>query len=397
MTHQQQNEILEKMVELLELPESAYEKAKKRYDDLGQWFDREDSTLKDFNPHVFPQGSFRLGTAIRPLDEKEEYDLDLACKLREGVTKYAHTQEQVKTFLQKELEAYRIARGIKAPLDEKHRCWRLEYQDDLNFHMDIVPCIPEDTEKQHYIFEAIQKSGIDSRRATAMSETTISITDNRASAYKLLSPFWNISNPEGYAEWFQNQMAPSRYQTGMMMEKAQIDKVPLFKQKTPLQRAIQLLKRHRDNMFKDDPEVKPISIIITTLATRAYEGETDLQTTLSNILAKMGELVHPNSPRVPNPVDPDEDFADRWSMSEYKHLKLEENFWLWLKQAQIDFENIISTSSTGFITEQAKTKFALTMGEQSLASVFGLASISVADAAMKPHMISQPAKPHMEE
>lgn len=397
MTPEQQNEVFEKMVELLELPESAYEKAEKRYDDLGQWFDRDDSTLKDYNPHVFPQGSFRLGTAIRPLNEKEEYDLDLACKLREGVTKYSHTQKDVKTLLQKELEAYRQARSIKAPLDEKHRCWRLEYQDDLSFHMDIVPCIPEEREKQQHIFEAMQKSGMDTGRATTMSETTVSITDDRDPAYKLLSPLWNISNPEGYAEWFQNQMTPSRYQAGMVMEKAQIDKVPLFKQKTPLQRAIQLLKRHRDNMFKDDTDVKPISIIITTLAARAYEGETDLQTTLSNILAKMGGLVHPNSPRVPNPVDPDEDFADRWGMSKYKHLKLEENFWLWLKQAKIDFENIISTSSTGFITEQAKTKFALTMGEQSLASVFGLASISVADAATKPHMISQPAKPHMEE
>lgn len=393
MTHEQQNEVLEKMVELLELPESAYEKAEKRYDDLGQWFDRDDSTLKDFNPHVFPQGSFRLGTAIRPINEQEEYDLDLACKLREGVTKYSHTQKDVKTLLQTELEAYRKARGIKAPLDEKHRCWRLEYQDDLSFHMDIVPCIPEEREKQQHIVEAMQKSGIDTGRATTLSETTVSITDDRDPAYGLLSQFWNISNPEGYAEWFQNQMAPSRYQAGMMMEKAQIDKVPLFKQKTPLQRAIQLLKRHRDNMFKDDADVKPISIIITTLATRAYEGETDLQTTLSNILAKMGGLVHPNSPRVPNPVDPDEDFADRWGMSEYKDLKLEENFWLWLKQAQSDFTVITSKSNTGFIAEQAQRKFSLSMNESSLFSILGLATVIVAEAAAKPHTIEQPAKP----
>jgi hypothetical protein len=35
--------------------------------------------------------------------------------------------------------------------------------------------------------------------------------------------------------------------------------------KTPLQQAVQILKRHRDMMFADDPEHKPISVIITTL------------------------------------------------------------------------------------------------------------------------------------
>lgn len=396
MTLEQQNSVLEKMVELLELPESAYEKAKKRYDDLGEWFDREDSTMKDFNPHIFPQGSFRLGTAIRPINDQEEYDLDLACKFRDGVTKHSHTQQQIKTILQLELESYRKKNGIKAPLGDKHRCWRLEYQDDLSFHMDIVPCIPEDEEKQHHIFEAMQKAGMEKVLSTEASRTTVAITDDRDPTFKQISLNWNISNPEGYAEWFQYRMQPT---TGLAltMEKAQVDDVPLFEQKTTLQRAIQLLKRHRDNMFKDDPDVKPISIIITTLAARAYEGESDLQTTLSNILSKMGGLVHPNTPRVPNPVDPEEDFADRWAMSAYKHLKLEENFWRWLKQAQIDFGNIISKSSTGFITEQAKTKFALTMGEQSLASILGLASVTVADAVTKPHVITQPAKPHMEK
>lgn len=67
ITEQQKRTILEKMIEMLELPESAYEKATKRYEDLGEWFDRDESLVKDKNPHIFPQGSFRLGTAIRPL------------------------------------------------------------------------------------------------------------------------------------------------------------------------------------------------------------------------------------------------------------------------------------------------------------------------------------------
>ena len=78
-------------------------------------------------------------------------------------------------------------------------------------------------------------------------------------------------------------------------------------------------------MFKDDKNAKPTSIIITTLA-RAYNGEPDLYSALNSILSQMGELVNTKNPRVPNPVDPGEDFADRWSMPEYKDLYLEQNF-----------------------------------------------------------------------
>ena len=75
MTREQKRKLFENMIELLELPESAYQKAKVRYDDLGTWFDRNDSLCKDNKPHIFPQGSFRLGTVIRPIEENEAYDL----------------------------------------------------------------------------------------------------------------------------------------------------------------------------------------------------------------------------------------------------------------------------------------------------------------------------------
>lgn len=388
MTQEKKNKVLEQMVELLELPDSAYEKAKKRYDDLSEWFDRDESTIKGYNPHIFSQGSFRLGTAIRPLDEKEEYDLDLACKLKKDVTKLSHTQEEVKTMLQAELETYRIARGIKSPLEEKHRCWRLEYQDDLSFHMDIVPCIPEEYEKQQYIYDAMFAAGMDMHIARKASETTVAITDDRDSSYDVINLDWNISNPEGYAVWFQDRMFPLTYQRGMILDAVQIDDIPMYKRKTPLQRAIQLLKRHRDNMFKDDPDVKPISIIIATLATRVYSGENDLESTLRNILIKMENLVHSSTPRVPNPVDPEEDFADRWSMPAYAHLRLEDNFWHWLKQAQNDFEIITSQANHDFIMGQAKSKFSLNIGKSMLIPILGLET-SNTDVFEKPNIIEQ--------
>lgn len=387
ITNEQKRVVIDNMVKLLELPDSAYDKARKRYEDLGEWFDRDESTVSGNNPHIFPQGSFRLGTAIRPLDESEEYDLDLACKLRDGISKDSHTQETLKKLIGIELEAYRKARGIKNELEPKHRCWRLEYQDDLSFHMDIVPCIPADENRRKAILESIRKTGLDEFVAESASQTTISITDDRHEGYKHICDDWNISNPEGYAKWFEYRMNPQ--QPRILLEKAQVDGVPLFKKKTPLQRVIQILKRHRDNWSKDNPDLKPISIIITTLAARAYNGETDIVAALGNVLEKMGGLVSPSKPRVPNPVDPEEDFADRWYRQDCLHLRLEEHFNAWLLQARTDFQHITSTTDTEFLCEHIEEKFSLRVNESELKKQLGISVASVNIITPKTHTIDR--------
>lgn len=387
ITNEQKRVVIDNMVKLLELPDSAYDKARKRYEDLGEWFDRDESTVSGNNPHIFPQGSFQLGTAIRSLDESEEYDLDLACKLRDGITKNSQSQETLKKLLGIELEAYREARGIKSELEPKHRCWRLEFQDDLSFHMDIVPCIPADEKRREAILESIRKTGLDEYVAGSASQTTISITDDRHEGYRHICDDWNISNPEGYAKWFEYRMNPQ--QTKTLLEKAQVDDVPLFKKKTPLQRVIQILKRHRDNWSKDNPDSKPISIIITTLAARAYNGETDIVAALGNVLEKMDGLVNPTRPRVPNPVDPKEDFADRWYRLDCQRLRLEKNFNDWLLQARTDFQHITSTTDTEFLREQIEEKFSLRVNESELKKQLGISAASVNIITPKTHTIDR--------
>lgn len=391
IANEQKKIILENMVELLELPQSTYEKAKKRYEDLGEWFDREASAVKDNNPHIFPQGSFRLGTAIRPLDEKEAYDLDLACNLSQGITKHSNTQESIKKLVGFELETYRVARGIQAQKEEKHRCWRLEYQDELNFHMDIVPCIPEDETKRQLILASMTKAGTNQLIAGSASQLTVSITDDRHEGFRQICENWNISNPEGYGIWFEYRM--NQYQNQILLEKAQVDDIPTFRSKTPLQRSVQFLKRHRDKMFKGNEDVKPISIIITTLAAKAYNGEQDIESALTNILSKMRSMVNSNTPRVPNPVDPEEDFADRWAMPQYRHHNLEQNFWNWLQQAQIDFKHITSTTDTGFISEQAQQKFSVRVNSSELGKRMGLSQGTISIVSPKSHSINGPLKP----
>jgi hypothetical protein len=169
MPHQDRELIFENLVKVLELPDSAYEAAKNRYEDIGEYFGRKESALSGFDPHVFAQGSFRLGTAIRPILENEEYDLDLSCELREGITKDEYTQRHLKEIVGSEVEKYRQSRNIQDKKEEKKRCWRLSYQDDLSFHMDIVPSIPSDQVRRGTLFESMRKDGSDETLARDVS------------------------------------------------------------------------------------------------------------------------------------------------------------------------------------------------------------------------------------
>ena len=105
--------------------------------------------------------------------------------------------------------------------------------------------------------------------------------------------------------------------------------------KTPLQIAVQILKRHRDIYFQKDLDNRPVSIIITTLAALAYNNQADIYAALVDIVRDMpGKIEYKDGKwRVMNPVDPDENFADKWN----EYPKRREAFLRWLSQVQIDF------------------------------------------------------------
>jgi hypothetical protein len=129
-----------------------------------------------------------------------------------------------------------------------------------------------------------------------------------------------------------------------------------------------------------------------SLAARAYRGESDLGEAMEQILGRMGQLVRPENPRVPNPVNPAEDFADKWSTEEGRKKKLEENFRAWLAQAQADFTTITSSRDSGFISEQVLKKFGTRLspklGEQLVYSAPAVI------ASPKAHVIHEaPARP----
>lgn len=142
-----------------------------------------------------------------------------------------------------------------------------------------------------------------------------------------------------------------------MAKAARVDDIPAYRWKSPLQQCVQILKRHRDKMFEEDSDGKPISIIVMTLAGAAYQGEVEIDEALTRILTDMGGFVRTESPRVPNPVNPVEDFADKWADPKYKDLHLEQNFWKWLEQAQSDFEVMTTTDDVEVFEKEASARF----------------------------------------
>ncbi|OGP54659.1 MAG: hypothetical protein A2162_04050 [Deltaproteobacteria bacterium RBG_13_52_11b] len=371
------NRIIEEIAGAIDIPDSAYEKAQARYKDLGGWFGRKEARCYAFGPHICSQGSFRLGTVIRPVDEDGEYDLDMGCRLNIGIAKSTHTQQRLKELVGADLEDYRIARGINDKQEEKHRCWRLKYADILKFHLDIVPSIPETPANRRLIQEAMIRTGASAGLAVLVANLTGAITDNRMWNYRIIDDGWRLSNSEGFARWFESRIRLEKAlmeRLALQARAAKLDELPAYKWKSPLQRCVQLLKRHRDIMFADDPEGRPASIIITTLSAMAYMGEAEIADALERILSGTESLINPYSPRVPNPVNPDEDFADRWTDQALGNKNLEANFWSWLRQAKLDFETVGKQRNPELIVEAARAKLGVSLNADDLKTKLGIGS-----------------------
>lgn len=345
---------LDVLLREIDLPARAYELAERRYEDLSEWMGHPKSRLAGYDTHMFVQGSFALGTPIRPVNDGDEYDLDFTCKLRQGVSRQTHTQEQLKQLVGLELEDYREARQIMHPLKAKNRCWRLAYRDELPFHMDIVPGLRTDQHERQVLRERMTLRGVPEQLAKDIAGRGLWITDQQHRHFKTLSLDWPSSNPGGYQLWFRSRMQPLAKR---VFAEAEIDPLPVYRSKTPLQQAVQLLKRHRDVMFAQDPDLKPVSIILTTIAGGAYEHGEDLQVSMQSILRAFEAVRQSDTDEILNPVNPLENFADRWTRPDCVHLELKHHFHEWIRQAQHDFAHILAATQAQILVEAAEDAF----------------------------------------
>lgn len=333
----------------LDIPESHYTKATERYDSIGQFMHRRDSGVLNSKPAFYPQGSFSLGTVTKsPKGQKASYDLDSVLELTK-LTKEGISQYEVKAMVGAEVKLYAKQNGINKPVDEGNRCWTLEYSDnDVEFHIDILPAIPDDLATKR----ALVLDGVDQQYAAR----AVAITDKQSPYYKQLTNQWPRGNPRGYGSWFRDVMRLAGKQLlAARRITASIDDVPTYMWKTPLQRIVQILKRHRDVFFSRNPEQKPASIIVTTLAAQSYCNELNIDEAIRNIVAKMPGLIERRGDEfwIPNPVNRMENFADRWNADPTKALL----FFNWISKFQSSVQELFGVTGLNKAGELIKSSF----------------------------------------
>jgi len=343
--------LLEKIIEDIEVPKWLYDRAEERYNSVSDWLSREESNLLLYEPYIYVQGSFLLGTANRPIDTEEGYDIDLVCCLNTPLDSISW--DELKQIVGNEIKANgKYKQMLK---QEGRRCWTIVYseKEKVQFHLDILPAIPNTYLKQEN---------------NPLLQNPILITDN-------IQKRFLGSNPKGYLEWFKIQMMTHKsfYEDRVQFMAKQLncetEAVPTYVVKTPLQMVVQLLKRHRDIVYKDLPnelsDTKPISIIITTLAAKAYSSissfvSNDLYSIAMAILEEMPKhIIQKNNIDskpvfwVENPTDKTENFADKWEQYPMKGIM----FKFWLDEAKNSLDKAFKKQGIHNVSESLKEMF----------------------------------------
>ncbi len=314
-------EILGLIAEELDVPEALFEDARQTYRGLGEWLKADHLERYNSDAGIYPQGSIRLGTMIQPVRSEDDYDVDLVY-LRK-IQKESVSQEQLKTELGEQLAGFigHLKKMSEVPpnLEEGRRCWTLKYPG--RFHLDILPALPDAEASRHYSLH---------------TEEGIIIPDKKHRE-------WQNSNPKGYARWFDGLQENVLLEGREAMAKAanvEVEDIPPSRVSTPLRRAVQVLKRHRDVRYQGNPGDKPISIIISTLVGVIYEQGYGEIETLTRAAREMRTFLVEGKRDgefwVPNPVTSgknEENFADKWKEKPQRA----EQFFSWLDQVEADF------------------------------------------------------------
>lgn len=270
------DDLLDKMAEAVQLDDSRYQRMVTSYESVKNWIETDEMFFKTYHYDVYPHGSVRILTTVKPIG-KDVFDLDIAIQLNSMTY---HNPQRIYEELKRCMGTYAKKHGLK--LETKNRCVRLNYAGD--YHIDILP--------------GVQESMYDNNR--------IKVPDRELGD-------WVSSNPRGYADWFigkANLVRESLLEKAFRAENLPVDDL---KNKKPLQRAVQLIKRYRDIYFQENDTYRTSSIVLTTLAGHLYNGEESIfdaiDNIVNNILAKTNLSVRL---KVLNPVNSEEDFTDKW-------------------------------------------------------------------------------------
>lgn len=306
---------------------------------------------------IYPQGSFALGTFIKPKKAKRkgEYDLDVVCEVDydKSLMTPSKLYEKIKQLLSDS--------GIYGDkLDFYDECITITYSecDGFSFSIDIVPAVPEDS----FDIEKMK---------TMSNEPDLCDTAIAISKAKNISE-WGRSNPKGYRKWFDGINSKflkygKHTNRSKVFEQTKhiydsVEKIPSNLTRTPLQRVIQILKLHRNNYFENSSvkQFKVNTVIITTLVAKIasdapeYYDTFELLSYVLNELKNYSQLINNHTQfkqifpqrdlisfdgriwRINNPANPLDNLADSWQ----GNVRYPQCFFNWVDAVINDFEKL---------------------------------------------------------
>ena len=210
------------------------------------------------------QGSYALGTLIKPVDDNDEYDADIQIVMN------PNPKWEPRDYV---LEANRTLGKNQTYADKrrlKTRCVTVDYAGD--FHLDVVPRVT--INGKHYVCN---------RHDNKFEET----------------------DGNGYREWFNEK---DRITGGNLRKVVRLLKY-LRDHKNSFTAKSILLTTLAGNTIKDsDKETAAVSTVADTLET---------------VLSRMNNYLqqHPNMPKIRNPVLPTEDFNRHWDQRRYANFR----------------------------------------------------------------------------
>ena len=272
--------LLLKICERLQLTPALYEQATERYETIARIIQSDDA-FNGIDLKIYPQGSFRLKTTVKPLKE-EEYDLDFVAELpSNAVMSPQELYNHIVRILSHD--------GIHSKMLElKNRCVRINYSND--FHLDIMP-----------------------------GQLVNSITKEIIVPDRGLKRWYHRSNPIGFAEWFEQQARTQILNEMNTLRKDQFEVEKVSEQEIvarlePLRRAVQLVKRYRD-VYCDKNGTEPVrSIVICTLMGQITSFNGNTLQIIHSFCSYVNNLISQSGTRpfdVKNPVV-DEILTEKW-------------------------------------------------------------------------------------
>ena len=340
------------IIDKLDISPTMYKNAKEKYDAIT-------NALSDCNieSDMYPQGSFALGTVVRPaaISVSASYDLDFICQVRE--TRDTLSPSELRNKIEHALESNTTYGG---KLHIYPECITVEYADIGNhgFSIDIVPAVDESAENKCRLSSM--------STIPALISTAIAIPKHNAGQ----NYSWITNNPKGFRTWFEAINAPylevskEAFKNKLYKENralfASVEDIPAQLIRSPLQRVIQLFKYHRDvyySKIREGETIKPISALITTVIAKIAQHHSPECTVFELLEFIVDELdiyalhqlissdqfsknygnrtvfLHNNGVwYIANPANPEDNLADKWNNDK----RIPDYFFRWIKVLRND-------------------------------------------------------------